>query len=161
MTTGRRRMDPDVRRRVMASIKKKDTAPELALRRALWSIGVRGWRCHTSLPGTPDLAFTRWRLAVMVDGVWWHGHPEHLPTERHSAYWHKKIARNVERDKEVDARLTAMGWTVLRLWDLDILADPAGAIRTTVCELRRLGWPDEHMQPTGARDPAEPGAAQT
>jgi len=77
----------------------------------------------------------------MVDGVWWHGHPDHLPTERHSAYWHKKIARNIERDRETDGKLAAMGWIVLRFWDLDVLADPGAAIQTIVTELQRLGWP--------------------
>jgi DNA mismatch endonuclease (patch repair protein) len=124
----------------MASIRKKDTAPEIALRQALWSAGVRGWRCHAGLPGTPDLAFPRWRLAVMVDGVWWHGHPDHLPTERHSRYWHEKIARNVERDRRVNADLTRQGWRVIRVWDLDVLSDPASAVDAIITELRDLGW---------------------
>lgn len=130
-----RKLDPAVRHRVMASIKKRDTRPELALRRALWATGTRGWRCHVKVPGTPDLAFTRWRLAVMVDGVWWHGHPEHRPTERHSSYWHEKIARNIERDKQVDEALEALGWEVLRLWDLDVLADPDAAAAEVIARL--------------------------
>ncbi len=122
-----RKMDPATRHRVMASIKKRDTKPELVLRKALWEAGLRGWRCHARLPGTPDLAFTRWKLAVMVDGVWWHGHPDHRPSDRQSEYWHTKIQRNIGRDRRIDAELHGLGWEVLRLWDLDVLADPAGA----------------------------------
>src|SRR5438094_1849557 len=92
-------VDPRVRHRVMASIRKRDTRPELALRSALWGAGVRGWRCHVAaLPGNPDLAFPRWRVAIFCDGVWWHGHPDYLPRGRRGAYWDAKIAGNVARD---------------------------------------------------------------
>jgi DNA mismatch endonuclease (patch repair protein) len=112
----------------MASIRKVNTRPELELRAALRAAGVRGYRCHLrSIPGSPDVAFTRWRLAVFVDGVWWHGHPDWLPRGRRGPYWDAKIAANVERDHRVDAELSAIGWSVLRIWDLDILADAAAA----------------------------------
>src|SRR5688500_14100431 len=103
-----RRMDPETRRRVMASIHKTNTRPELALRRALRAAGVQGYRCHLrTVPGSPDVAFTRWRVAVFVDGVWWHGHPDWLPNGRRGPYWDEKIARNVARDHRVDAELAA------------------------------------------------------
>jgi DNA mismatch endonuclease, patch repair protein len=124
----RRRMLPEVRRRVMASIRKKDTKPELALRRSLYAAGIRGWRCHAHLPGSPDVAFTRWKVAVFVDGVWWHGHPDYLPRGRRGPYWDAKIAGNVARDERVNAELRAAGWTVVRLWDLDVLHDPQAAV---------------------------------
>src|SRR5438874_13409125 len=70
-------LSPAGRSRVMARIRSRNTTPELALRRALFAQGVRGWRCHAKrLPGKPDLAFTRWRIAVFVDGCFWHGHPD-------------------------------------------------------------------------------------
>jgi DNA mismatch endonuclease (patch repair protein) len=122
-----RKMSPETRRRVMASIRKRDTKPELALRRALWAAGVRGWRCHARLPGSPDLAFRRYMVAVFVDGVWWHGHPDYLPRGRRGPYWDAKIAGNVARDERVNAELRAAGWTVVRLWDLDVLLDPQAA----------------------------------
>lgn len=122
-----RRMDSDVRRRVMASIKKVNTKPELALRSALWAAGVRGWRCHAKLPGRPDIVFSRARVAVFVDGVWWHGRPDYLPRGRRGPYWDQKIAGNIARDKRVGAALEADGWKVLRMWDLDVLKDPATA----------------------------------
>lgn len=133
-------MPPDIRRRVMASIRKKDTAPELALRRALWRAGVRGWRCHAKMRGSPDVAFSRWKVAVFVDGVWWHGHPDYLPRGRRGPYWDAKIAGNVARDQRVNAELATQGWTVLRLWDLDVLANPADAVRRVVDALTSRGW---------------------
>lgn len=125
----------------MASIKKRDTRPELALRSALWRAGVRGWRCHFNVTGTPDIAFTRWKLAVFVDGVWWHGHPDFLPNGRRGPYWDEKIARNVVRDRQVNEALAASGWRVLRLWDIDILRQPEAAAAIVSAALTRLQSP--------------------
>src|SRR5262245_52361846 len=106
-----RKMDPALRRRIMASIRKVDTKPELALRHALWRCGVRGWRCHVKqLPGTPDIVFRRWQVAVHVDGVWWHGHPDYFHLGKRGPYWDAKITGNRERDRKVDAELRALGW---------------------------------------------------
>jgi DNA mismatch endonuclease (patch repair protein) len=125
----------------MASIHKKDTVPELTLRSALWRTGARGWRCHVKLPGSPDVAFQRWRVAVFVDGVWWHGHPDHLPRGRRGAYWDAKIAGNVARDERVNRELASAGWTVVRIWDLDVLGDPGAASRRVLEALTARGWP--------------------
>jgi DNA mismatch endonuclease, patch repair protein len=135
------KIDPALRRRVMASIRKADTRPELTLRSALWRAGVRGWRCNVRLvAGTPDLVFSRWNVAVFCDGVWWHGHPEYLPRGRRGAYWDAKIASNVARDKRVNRMLRRNGWTVVRVWDVDVLANPSGAVKRVVAALRARGW---------------------
>jgi DNA mismatch endonuclease, patch repair protein len=119
---------PEVRSRVMARVKGRDTKPELTLRRALYALGERGWRCHRkNLPGKPDLSFGRARLAVFVDGGFWHGHPSKYWPGRTSPYWDQKIARNQARDKRVDEELREMGWTVVRLWDFEVEKDPLGA----------------------------------
>lgn len=110
----------------MARIRSKDTSPELALRRELFRHGVRGWRCHVrTLPGSPDLAFTRWRVAVFVDGCFWHGHPDFFTPGKSGAYWDEKITRTKERDAAASADLEAGGWTVLRFWDFEVEADAA------------------------------------
>lgn len=153
--THRRRMPPEVRHRVMASIKKRDTVPEVTLRSALWSAGVRGWRCHAQVPGTPDLAFGRWRVAVFVDGVWWHGHPDYLPRGRRGPYWDKKIARNQARDRLVDHQLRQLGWRIVRIWDLDVLSDPAAACDRVAKALRAAGGRRRE-----ARLPARPAVAK-
>ncbi len=108
----------------MARIGSRDTKPELLLRRALFAEGVRGWRCHLrELPGRPDIAFTRWRLAVFVDGGFWHGHPDHFTFGKSGAYWDAKITRTQQRDRDVTSALVSTGWTVHRVWDFAILAD--------------------------------------
>lgn len=119
---------PEVRSRVMARVRGRDTGPELALRRAMHRRGLRGWRCHRAgLPGKPDVAFGRARLAVFVDGGFWHGHPSKWWPGRSGDYWDAKIARNMERDRAADAALAALGWRVLRLWDFDVKRDPDAA----------------------------------
>ncbi len=132
---------PETRSRVMRKVKGKDTSPELALRKALWARGVRGWRLHRrDLPGTPDLAFGgSVRLAVFVDGAFWHGHPTKYWPGRSGEYWDKKIARNIERDGEANDALDELGWTVLRLWDFDVLGNPSAAADQVAAELSRLG----------------------
>lgn len=122
-------LTPEQRSRTMSRIKRRDTKPELLLRRAVWSAGFRGYRIDDGrLPGRPDLAWTRHRLAVFVDGKFWHGHPSAYRPGRHGAYWDEKVARNVERDRAADEELREMGWTVLRLWDFEVRRDLAGCV---------------------------------
>jgi DNA mismatch endonuclease (patch repair protein) len=131
--------DARARSRVMARVRGRDTGPELALRRALWAVGLRGWRCHRGdLPGRPDVAFGRAKLAVFVDGAFWHGHPAKYWPGRCGPYWDEKIARNQARDRRVDEALSRLGWRVLRLWDFEVLDDPLGAAELVV---RALGRP--------------------
>jgi DNA mismatch endonuclease, patch repair protein len=114
-------LSKETRSRVMARIRSRDTSPEIALRQALFASGVRGWRCHAkTLPGKPDLAFTRWKLAVFVDGCFWHGHPDFFTPGKSGAYWDAKIARTKERDRIANEALRAAGWQVLRFWDFEI-----------------------------------------
>lgn len=113
----------------MAAVRSADTGPELSLRRALYATGLRGWRCHYKrAPGKPDLAWPARRVAVFVDGAFWHGHSSRHRPGRSGAYWDEKIARNVERDREVDAALEAAGWTVVRVWDFEVVRELAGVV---------------------------------
>jgi DNA mismatch endonuclease, patch repair protein len=108
----------------MAAVGSRNTTPEVRLRKALYAVGVRGWRCHyRRAPGTPDLAWPGWRVAVFVDGAFWHGHPSRHRPGRSGDYWDKKIARNVERDRQVNRELEALGWVVERIWDFEIRRD--------------------------------------
>jgi DNA mismatch endonuclease, patch repair protein len=127
----------EVRSRVMARVKGRDTGPEVALRKALYRRGLRGWRCHRAdLPGKPDVAFGRARVAVFVDGGFWHGHPTKWWPGRSGPYWDEKIARNQSRDRRVDAELADLGWRVLRLWDFEIVRDPDTAAASVIACLR-------------------------
>ena len=120
---------PEQRSRIMAAVRGKNTSPEVALRRALWAAGARGWRCHyRRASGTPDLAWPGRRVAVFVDGAFWHGHPSRHKPGRSGDYWDRKIQTNVERDRRVDRELREAGWTVLRLWDFEVRRDLSGVV---------------------------------
>ena len=109
----------------MASIKSSNTRPERLLRAALWRKGVRGYRCHWRGPGGRiDVAFTRWRVAIFVDGSFWHGHPSKWQPDRWSGYWNEKIKRNIARDRRQNDALVEAGWRALRFWDFEVEHDP-------------------------------------
>jgi DNA mismatch endonuclease, patch repair protein len=106
----------------MLGNKRVDTRPEKALRGALHAAGYRFRKDHRldlgRVKARPDIAFTRVRLAVFVDGCYWHCCPEHGSQPMANAdYWTPKLARNVERDREHDQALWQAGWTVVRLWE--------------------------------------------
>lgn len=113
----------------MSRIRRRDTKPELLLRKALWARGLHGYRLDLArLPGRPDLTWTKRRVVVFIDGAFWHGHPSAYKPGKSGAYWDEKIRRNVKRDREADAALRAMGWTVLRLWDFEVRKDLDGCV---------------------------------
>jgi DNA mismatch endonuclease (patch repair protein) len=108
----------------MSRIRRRDTLPELMLRRAVWKAGLRGYRIdRRNLPGRPDLSWGAKRVAVFVDGSFWHGHPSAFTPGKSGAYWDGKIKRNMERDREADRALEEMGWVVIRLWDFEVRKD--------------------------------------
>lgn len=124
----------------MSAVGRRDTEPELALRRALFAQGVRGWRCdYGKVIGRPDLAWPRRRVAVFVDGAFWHGHRSRHRPGRSGTYWDEKIERNVARDRRVDGELRALGWTVLRFWDFEIRKQLATVVDEIVQTLERGG----------------------
>jgi DNA mismatch endonuclease (patch repair protein) len=105
----------------MSRIRGKDTGPERLLRSALWAEGLRGYRCHWKGPeGRIDIAFTRSKIAIFVDGLFWHGHPSKWQPDRWPGYWDEKIKRNIARDQRQNSALADAGWSVLRFWETDI-----------------------------------------
>ena len=105
----------------MSRVRKRDNGPELAVRRRLHAAGLR-YRVAYPVPGqrrrTIDIAFTRVRLAVFIDGCFWHSCPEHLQMPRaNSAWWVTKLEMNQLRDLSATAQLEGLGWTVLRFWE--------------------------------------------
>jgi DNA mismatch endonuclease (patch repair protein) len=126
----------ETRSAVMKRVKGRDTEPEVLLRKSLYSLGVRGWRCHRrDLPGKPDLSFTRGRLAVFVDGAFWHGHPSKYWRGRSGGYWDTKIERNIQRDRRANEQLIEQGWSVLRLWDFEVESNPQAAAERVISAL--------------------------
>lgn len=133
-------LTPAERSRNMAAIRSKDTKPELALRKALRDAHLIGYRVGPKgIPGRPDVAFTRWRLAVFVDGAYWHGHPDHFNALTASAYWREKIAKNRARDELTNALLVQQGWRVLRFWDFEVLRSQDAIACRIGQELTALG----------------------
>lgn len=109
----------------MSRIHGKDTSIEVKLRRALWTKGYRFRKNYKELPGRPDIALTKHRIAIFCDSEFFHGKDwgvlrKKLETGKNPDYWIKKIERNIERDKEKDLLLQAAGWTVIRFWGKDI-----------------------------------------
>ncbi|MBU17951.1 MAG: very short patch repair endonuclease [Chloroflexi bacterium] len=104
----------------MKRMPRKNSGPEVRLRRELHSRGLRFRVNLRGLPGTPDIAFTRAKIAVFVDGCFWHRCPEHgvLPKANRD-WWREKLDRNVERDRRKDGELEDLGWLSIHVWEHD------------------------------------------
>jgi DNA mismatch endonuclease (patch repair protein) len=111
----------------MSRIRATNTKPEMILRKLLWLCGLRGYRIHSKLPGRPDIVFGRKRLAVFVDGCFWHACPhctDGRPPKSNTEYWTEKRRRNRDRDEQRTAELQQNGWVVLRFWEHQVTRDP-------------------------------------
>lgn len=113
------------RRKNMQNIHSKDTKIEVILRNALWHEGIRYRKNYTKIPGKPDIAITKYKIAVFYDSEFFHGKDwdqlkPRLEKSNNSDFWIKKISRNRERDVEVDRELRSLGWIVLRFWGTEI-----------------------------------------
>ena len=107
----------------MSRIKSSNTSIEVLLRKALWHSGIRYRVNYSKLPGTPDIAITKHRIAIFCDGEFWHGKDWGSKKDKiHSNrdYWLPKIDRNIVRDNDVNKALSYLGWTVIRFWGVDI-----------------------------------------
>lgn len=116
-------LTPEQRRRNMQAIRSKDTTIELRMRKALWERGIRYRKNYKKLVGKPDIAITKYKIAVFCDSDYWHGYDWENRNQRIKSnrdYWVPKIERNMERDREVTAALQDEGWLVLRFWEWQI-----------------------------------------
>lgn len=133
----------------MRGNKRRDTKPELRLRKALFALGYRyrvDFRVLPDLNRRVDLAFTRRRVAVMVHGCYWHGCPVHYSAPKANAtFWSEKVSRNRERDRDTVSRLAEAGWTAVTIWEHQPL-DEAVALVTDALE-GTVGTP---IRPGGA-----------
>ena len=114
------------RSETMRAIRSQGTRPERLLGSAMFSIGLRYRKSKQGIPGRPDFAFCRPRVAVFVDGSFWHGYNWSKKRECIAAnreYWIPKIEGNIGRDSRVNESLRCLGWTVLRFWDFQVLSD--------------------------------------
>lgn len=113
---------PDIRSRMMSAVKGKNTKPELEVRRALYSAGFRYRLYKHDLPGRPDIALLRFRIAVFVHGCFWHGHNcrRGKRPATNKKFWSRKIDGNILRDARNQAALSAVGWTPVVIWACDL-----------------------------------------
>lgn len=131
------------RHKNMQAIKSKDTSIELLLRKKLWKEGIRYRKNYNKICGKPDIAITKYKIAVFCDSEFWHGKDFKKSTERigtNSAYWQLKIKTNMERDLTVTDTLTKNGWIVLRFWGKDIVRntdDCINKIKATIEGIKR------------------------
>ena len=137
-------LTPEQRRKNMQNIRSKDTKIEVLLRRALWKKGYRYRKNYKDLPGTPDIALTKYNIAIFCVGEFFHGKnwevlKPRLEKSDNSEFWIKKISRNMERDDEVNKALLFRGWTVIRFWGDEIKRNTEECVRVveeTVVEIR-------------------------
>ncbi len=132
------------RSRTMSRIRSRDTKAEVALRQALWHKGYRFRKNVKSLPGSPDIAIKKYKVAVFVDGEFWHGYrwEEKRDTiKRNRAYWIPKIERNMQRDRENTQKLQDQGWIVLRFWERRLKKEPQLCLEMVIAAIegRRKG----------------------
>lgn len=119
----------------MSHIKGKDTSIELALRKALWSKGIRYRKNYKGVPGRPDIALTQYKIAIFCDSEFFHGKDWEvlklkLEKGKNPDYWIPKIEHNMERDRENDKQLKGLGWQVAHFWGKDIIYDIDSCVET-------------------------------
>ncbi len=126
---------PEKRSQVMAQVRSQDNkSTEVAFERLLRQHKIRGWRTHYPSFGNPDFAIPALKIALFVDGAFWHGHPDQKMPENNSEFWIKKIGQNKKRDRKVNRHLRDKGWTVIRFWDFDVKKQPFHCVK----RLRRI-----------------------
>lgn len=133
------KIDATRRSRNMAAIRRRDTRIEKALRSGLWKAGLRGYRVDAAkVPGRPDVAYGRQKVAIFVDGCFWHQCPDcYREPKSNTDYWRAKVERNISRDRATDQRLLEEGWTVIRLWEHEVKKDLDACVGRVAREIRR------------------------
>ena len=118
--------------KVMSANKAKNTKPEITLRKALWSEGHKGYRLNwKKAPGRPDIAYPGKKIAIFVNGCYWHRCPKcNLPLPKtNTDFWKEKFDKNVKRDKKKNDELLSLDWIVLVFWECDIKSDISNSIQ--------------------------------
>lgn len=129
-------LTPEQRRLNMSRIRGRNTKPEVKFRKLLFNSGFRGYRIHYDLPGKPDIVFTRKKIAIFIDGCFWHKCPICFQEpETRKEFWMKKIQSNIDRDKKVNRQLKKEGWKIIRIWEHEIRKEPEKTVRKII---RRL-----------------------
>lgn len=141
----------------MQHIRSKDTKPEVLLRKALWNKGYRYRKNYKGLPGKPDIVLIKQRICIFVDSEFFHGKGfesgyesnkynslrEQLEHSNNAEFWLNKIQRNMQRDREVDAELHGLGWTVLRFWSKEVIKHTEECAQVVTDQILRMKIEDQ------------------
>jgi DNA mismatch endonuclease (patch repair protein) len=120
----------------MSKIRSKNTKSELILRKALFKEGLR-YRIHDKrVSGKPDIIFLKKKVAIFVDGDWWHGRNFETEKDKYSGFWKEKLTQNMERDQRVNEKLYIEGWKVLRFWQKDIEKKKGSGIQNIIDKIK-------------------------
>jgi DNA mismatch endonuclease (patch repair protein) len=136
----------------MSRVKGQNTGPELKLRKTLWSLGLR-YRLGYKLPGKPDLVFVSAKVAVFVDGCFWHACPLHgkVP-QTNQVFWAEKILKNKLRDNHVNMELAKLGWTTIRFWEHEIKKDICTCSNRIIKAIEEKGKHGTPVKAAGSRN---------
>jgi len=132
------------RSKLMKKIRSKNTKAEVLLRKSLWALGIRYRKNYKKLPGAPDIVISKIKIAVFIDGEFWHGYNWATKKGRiktNPAFWIPKIERNMERDTEANEALSILGFKVIRFWEHEVKKDLQG------CIYKILQISSNHYQP--------------
>ena len=172
------KLTPQQRHNTMASIRGKNTKPEMIVRRGLWKRGFRYRLNHKRLPGHPDLVLRKYRTCIFVNGCFWHGHGVTLNIENgtlniensecckipksNREFWVAKIRRNKERDKEEQKKLAAMGWHCITVWECELKPSKREQTLDSIAFTLNHIWLQDHSlpQPYESADEELPMAAE-
>ena len=147
MAAGEKRsgdLDPlnkEQRRRNMQAIRSKDTSIEIILRKALWKQGIRYRKNYKKIIGKPDIALTKYKIAIFCDSEFWHGFEWEIKKAKitvNKQYWVDKIERNMARDLEINQKLSQDGWIVLRFWGKYIKKNPETCVQTVINTINKI-----------------------
>ena len=124
------------RSEIMHKVRSRDNkSTEQALIRIFRDYQITGWRRHYNVKGHPDFVFIKKRIAVFVDGCFWHGHDcRNTRPSSNEAYWIKKRQRNIQHDKDVNNRFITRNWTVLRIWECELRKKNASILHKKLCD---------------------------
>ena len=135
-------LTPEQRHKCMSNIRSKNTSIEILLRKALWQEGIRYRVNYSKLLGKPDIAITKYKIAIFCDGELWHGKDwknKIKSFKTNKDYWIQKIERNISRDTEIEKKLERAGWAVIRFWGNKIknnLLDCVNEVKETIYEIK-------------------------
>ena len=161
------RLTEQQRHKNMSAIRSKDTKPEMIVRRGLWRRGFRYRLNHNRLPGHPDLVLRKYRTCIFVNGCFWHGHkcsltPDPSPKgegrtglessvcckipKTNREFWVNKITRNMERDKEEQKKLAAMGWHSITVWECQLKPKQRESTLESIALALNKSWLQDHRR---------------